>query len=159
MQKCRTIEPSDYRYAPTSIYITYCKRKIFQKRLNNHLCFLFSFYYPRIYRINTTQNNISPFLLYFIFLSNSSSFYLLFFLSSYHIQTHSILKVTCTLIPFHLWPWKVHSGDPLSRLLSMVLVGLTVYVLRTVDSSLSNKRAHHRHISSPVVKREREIRN
>ena len=118
MQKCRTVELSDYRAVGLSIrtrhvspyvyvYTTHCKRKIFQKRLKNHLCFLFSFYYPRIYRINTTQNNISPFLLYFLFLSNSSSFYLLFFLSSYYVQTHSILKVTCTL-----WPWKVHSGDP-----------------------------------------------
>ena len=88
--------------------------------VKNHLCFLFSFYYPKLYRINTTQNNISPFLLSLPLLSISSSFYLLFFLSPLlSISLHSILKVTLT--PFHLWPWKsAFRWPPLSRLLILL---------------------------------------
>ena len=76
-----------------------CLNKMFRKQ---QLLF-FSFHYPRIYRINTTDTtffSLSPLL------SISSSFYPLFFLSPLLsiFLPHSILRVTLT--PFPLWPWK-----------------------------------------------------
>ena len=53
---------------------------------------------------DNTNKNISPFLFSIPLLPFSFSLYLLFFLSYYHIQTHSNLKVILTSPDFG--PWK-----------------------------------------------------